>query len=286
MESTTDSGPAAVSVAQPRSFTRILCAIDGKDGGFAAVRQAASLVAPGGELTLLLVTSFRTEGDVRGPAIDPIDARQAVKRAEAIATEAGVSSTIEVDPAAPPARVVLEWAEGHDLLAIGAPANSWLGGLVVSGVGDSALGALRTPLLTARASDREDLCEHILIATDALEDSAPSTWLGGELAGTRGSRVTLVHALSHRRRGAPERVLQQADALRAQGVRDPDVVLRNGRAHDAVVELAGRLSASLIVQGSRKRTGVRALGSVSRRVVHEAGCSVLTVPPETELAPR
>jgi nucleotide-binding universal stress UspA family protein len=37
---------------------------------------------------------------------------------------------------------------------------------------------------------------------------------------------------------------------------------------------------SLIVAGCRRREGLKAIGSVSREVVHEAGCSVLLLPPE------
>lgn len=265
-------------------FARILCAIDGKEGGFAAVEQAAALAGPGSELTLLLVTSFRNEGELRGPAIGPIDAHTAVKRAESIADHAGVRSTIEVDPAAPPARVVLDWAADHDLLAIGAPAGSWLGSLVIAGVGDSALRELRTPVLSARSSENADLFRHVLLASDAEEDSAASVSLAGSLAGSRESQLTLLHALSRRPREAQARVLAQAEQLRGQGVEQPDVLLRHGRAHEVIVDVAERLGASLIVQGSRRRSGLRALGSVSRRVVHEAGCSVLTVPPELDPA--
>jgi nucleotide-binding universal stress UspA family protein len=269
-----------------QGFERILCAIDGKEGGFAAVEQAAALAGEGGELTLLLVTSFRSQGERRGPAIGPIDAHTAVKRAEEIAEEAGVRSTIEVDPAAPPLRVVLDWASDHDLLAVGAPASSWLGGLVITGVADGALSELRTPLLTARTGGGEDPRSHILIATDALQDSEAAMSLAGRLGVARGSRLTVVHALARRSHGEQERVLAQAQALRDLGVPQADVVLRGGHPHEVVVDVAERLGASLIVQGSRRRTGVRTLGSVSRRIVHEAGCSVLTVPPETEVFER
>jgi len=280
-----EEGKAATAVtprAEP-AFARVLCAIDGKDGGFEAVRQAAALAAPGGELTLLLVTSWRNIGHL-APAIGAIDAHAAVKRAESIAAEAGVRSTIEVDPAAPPARAVLDWASGHDLLAIGAPASSWLGGLVITGVGDGAVGELPIPVLTARAPSSDDVCRHVLVASDALADSVHPTAVGGALAASRGTRLTLLHALSHRPpRDAKELVLAQAEWLRERGVPRPDLVLRHGRAHEVILDVAERLGASLIVQGSRRRAGLRALGSVSRRVVHEAGCSVLTVPPEMEL---
>ncbi len=50
-------------------------------------------------------------------------------------------------------------------------------------------------------------------------------------------------------------------------------------AHDAIVETAKATATSLIVTGSRRREGLLALGSVIRRVVHEAHCSVLMLPP-------
>lgn len=265
-------------------FARAMCAIDGKEGGFAAVRQAASLMEPGAELTLLIVTSFRSAGERRPPAIGPLEADAIVKRAEGIAREAGVEPRIEVEPATPPARVVLEWAGGYDLLAMGAPSASWLGGLLMAGVADSALGDLRTPLLTVHGETTTSLLEHVLLASDAREDSAAPLALAGEIARAGSSRMTLLHALGHLRQVDHRELAAQAEELRARGTREPDLVLRHGRPHEVIVDLADRLAASLVVLGSRRLAGPRALGSVSRRVVHEAGCSVLTVPPERSRA--
>jgi nucleotide-binding universal stress UspA family protein len=47
-----------------------------------------------------------------------------------------------------------------------------------------------------------------------------------------------------------------------------------------IVGVADSMGASLVVMGSRRLDGLRSMGSVSRRVVHEAPCSVLLVPPE------
>ena len=135
--------------AQP-VFAGILCAIDGREGGFTAVEQAAALAGPSGHLTLLEVTSYRSEGEHRSPAIGPAEATRVLDRASGIAQEAGVPFTTEVDPASPPQRVILDWSVGYDLLALGAPANTWLRGLFVSSVGETALGSLVTPLLVAR----------------------------------------------------------------------------------------------------------------------------------------
>ncbi len=261
-------------------FSRALCAIDGKEGGYAAVRQAAALTGAGGKLTLLLVTSFRDQSTRQAPAINATDAHEIVKRAEAIALEAGASPTIEVDPASPPADVVLDWTAGHDLLAIGAPASSWMGGMFVAGVGDSAHRELPIPLLTARAAaDPDALCDHVLIASDGLGDSAMPLALAAGLAEPRASRITLLHAVGHRHPDeAP--LLAQLEWLRKRGFEQADLMLRHGRAHEVIADVAERLEASLVVIGSRRRTGARSLGSVSRHVIHAAGCSVLTVPPE------
>jgi len=60
-----------------------------------------------------------------------------------------------------------------------------------------------------------------------------------------------------------------------------ELLLKPGRAGVVVVSAATAADASLVVMGSRRLEGLRAMGSVSRRVVHQARCSVLLVPPES-----
>jgi nucleotide-binding universal stress UspA family protein len=259
----------------------ILCAVDGKRGGFAAVEQAASLAAPGAHLTLLAVTSFRSMGDHRGPALGPLQTKRILDRAAAIARAARVPSTAEVDPAAPPSQVVLDWSARRDLLAIGAPAASRLGGMFIAGVADTALGAFTTPLLAARAPAREHPFAHrILVASDGLEGSDDLVQLAGRLAVRRGGSVILLHASGHEPPGSRERILEQGRRLGLATADASELRVESGSAHAAIVETAEAVGASLVVMGSRRLHGLRAMGSVSRRVVHEAHCSVLLVPPE------
>src|SRR5438105_11488882 len=98
-------GRAAPAIADP-VFADALCAIRGKEGGFAAVEQAAALAGTHGRLTLLAVTSFRSGGAHRAPAIGPTQAAEILGRAEGIAREVGVPYASEVDPRSPPARVI------------------------------------------------------------------------------------------------------------------------------------------------------------------------------------
>jgi nucleotide-binding universal stress UspA family protein len=261
-------------------FANVLCAVDGKEGGFAAVEQAAAFTGPEGRLTLLVVTSHRHAGEYRSPAIGPVSAQHIVERARKIAESAGVSTDVVVEPATPPARVVLDWAARHDLLAIGAPSASWLGGMVVAGVGDSALGSFVTPLLAARPGDGVgDVYRHVLVASDGLDDSEQPIEIAGAIARTHGSKVTLLHALGHVHKHARERVLEQGRAIGLAAREAPEVLLQSGGAHELILRSVEKVAPSLVVVGSRRRAGVRALGSVSRRVVHEAACSVLLVAP-------
>jgi nucleotide-binding universal stress UspA family protein len=261
-----------------------LCAVDGSEGSIAAVEQAAALAGPGAHLTLLEVTSFRTMGEHRSPAIPPVDAKRILDRAVRIANDAGVSSTVEVDPASPPGRVILEWSTKHTFLAMGSPSTSWFGGLFLGGAADAALGELATPLLVARprAADA-DLKDRIVIASDGLDGSDEMVAFAGELAKSRGASVSLLHALGPlERKARRERVQEQARKLESLlGDAVSAAYIQTGSARKLIVEHAGRERASMIVMGTRKLHGMRAIGSVSRRVAHEGPCSVMLVPPET-----
>jgi nucleotide-binding universal stress UspA family protein len=262
-------------------FGNVLCAVDGKPGGFVAVEQAAALAGPHGHLTLLVVTSFRSEGEYRSPAIGPAEATRILERATQIAHEAGVASTVEADPATPPAQVILDWSARHDLLALGAPATSWLGGMFIASVGDTALGAFTTPLLVTRATPAEGrVADRILVASDGREGSDELVELGRRLARSRNADVMLMHATGYESHARRHRVEEQGRRLEIASPGMSEVRVERGHAHDVIVGMAESVGASLVVMGSRRLDGMRAIGSVSRRVVHEAHCSVLILSPE------
>jgi nucleotide-binding universal stress UspA family protein len=270
-------------------FVDLLCAIRGKEGGYAAVEQAAALAGARGRLTLLAVTSYRSGGAHRGPAIGPARAAEILGRAEGIAREVGVPYTSEVDPGSPPSRVILDWSARYDLLALGAPASSWPGTWLSVGVGNKAIEGFSTPLLVARplAAERRDT-DRIVVASDGLEASQADVDLAARLAHANGSNVTLVHALGResplkrgRSRGQERALEEQGETLKrtlASGT--SEVLVEPGRAADVIKSTAAAADASLVVMGSRRLDGLRAMGSVSRRVVHQARCSVLLFPPE------
>jgi nucleotide-binding universal stress UspA family protein len=144
-------------------------------------------------------------------------------------------------------------------------------------------------LLVARplGHDRR-LGDHIVVASDGLETSDALVDLAGGLARAHGSRVTLVHALGREpvKRGRlreQERTLEKQEErlARTRAAGTSELLIKPGRAAGVIVSAAAAADATLVVMGSRRLDGLRAMGSVSRRVAHQAPCSVLLVPPET-----
>ncbi len=274
-----DGGTAARSSG---IFADVLCAVDGTRRSFAAVEQAATLAGPQGRLTLLAVTALTGAGAYQQAAIAPPRAQRVLARAVRAVKESGVSCTTVIDPAGPPGEVILERAAEHNLLALGAPVSSRLGGMLTDGVAVAALGSLAVPLLAARATPAgaQRFAERILVASDGTEISDRLIDLVGRLAAEQAATVVLLHAVGVESRVRPDRVQEQASRLDAHVTGASDVRIEAGDAAAAIVATAKETGASLVVAGSRGLAGIKALGSVSRHVVHEAHCSVLLVPPE------
>jgi len=278
-ESRLDRGASAPS--DFADFAEILCAIDGTQESLAAVEQAATLAGPKGHLTLLEVTSFEAEGAYRSPAIGPIEAKRILDAALRIAEEAGVPSTVEVDPASPAPEVILDWAAERDLLAIGAPSTSWFGSMFTGGVAITAERSFTTPLLVARSTaGAQHSPRRILIASDGLDGSDRLVELGGRLARAQGASAILVHALGSRSAARRQHVEEQAHRLQLALDGASEARLEPGSARTVIVETAVAVEPAMVVMSSRRLKGPRAVGSVSRRVVHHGNCSVLLVPPE------
>lgn len=278
-----ETGEAPVEFAEtPALYTNVLCAVDGSPGGFSAVEQAARLTGPGGHITLLAVTSFRSAGASRSPAIGPLRAKEILDGAQQIAEDASVRTTVEVDPAAPPAEVILDWASDYDLLAMGAPTTPWPAAMFAGGPTAGAVSALFTPLLAARPLSGTDTWGGgpILVASDGLDGSDRLVELAARLGRAQDADVHLLHAASHRSHRRSDRIAEQGRALeRALGA-SSSVRIESGSARVAIAEAARDVNAHLIVMSSRRLHGARAIGSVSRRIVHKADSSVLLVPPD------
>jgi nucleotide-binding universal stress UspA family protein len=266
-----------------RVFTNILCAVDGTRPSTAAVRMATCLAGPEGHLTLLAVTAVSGSGVNRAAAISPSRVQGVLSRAERIAEEAGVPSKTVVDPGGPPVEAIFKRASHHDLLAIGAPASSWLGGMLIGGVAAGALSRFTTPMLVVRAPFAGSLHgRRILVASDGGANSDHIVELAGRLGLSQGAQVTLVNALGAESKMNPRGIQAQARALELMLPDASGACIEPGKPRDVILNAATGTKAAMIVMGSRRLGGLRAFGSVSRRVVHDAPCSVLLLPPDTD----
>jgi nucleotide-binding universal stress UspA family protein len=271
-----------LSASQP-VFADVLCAVDGTRGSLTAVRQAVALAGAQGCVTLLAVSAPTGSARYRGAAIDPVRVERVLEVAAQLAREAGVRCTTVAEARGAPSKMILQHAPNHELLAMGAPTVSWLGGLFTGGVAESVLRSFTTPLLLARPAPREQpFGRRIVVASDAGESSDVLVELGASLALQLGGGVMLVHAVGVESNARPHKIERQVHSLEAMVSDSYEVHVEAGAAHSVIAEIAAHGQASLIVMGGRRLDGPRALGSVTERVIHDGPCSVLVLPPASQ----
>jgi len=202
------------TVGRTRFLANALCGVDGTRSSYEAVRQAASLAAPDGHLTLLAVTGRTGSGRYQGAALAPVRARRALDRARRLAREGGVNSTPELVDTGPVVDVVLDRAREHGLLALGAPSMSRLAHLLIGGIATVAAHNLPCALLVARrhsADTRFD--ERIMVASDALSRSDALVDFAADLAQVRQASLILLHA-ARSESAVPTRIVAQTARVR------------------------------------------------------------------------
>jgi nucleotide-binding universal stress UspA family protein len=142
----------------------------------------------------------------------------------------------------------------------------------------------------------------ILVPTDFSGHSTKALQTAVDMAKTLGASVHLVHVLhfpvqvaapgqvaipqdlwTQIRDGAARRLEKAREAVAASGIA-VETHLSEGANAQAIVELAEKVKADLIVMGTRGLSGLKhvMLGSVAERTVRLAPCAVMTVKAEQE----
>ena len=139
----------------------------------------------------------------------------------------------------------------------------------------------------------------ILCATDGSANADRALHLAGALAADAGTAVDVVHVIEYfpagrvagltTRADEPEirkRIEEQVQASGVQCVTHMPHAAA-GKAAQRIADLAEELGSQVIVIGTRGHSAVAGamLGSVTQRLLHEAACPVLAVPPVREAAP-
>ena len=195
---------------------------------------------------------------------------------------------------AAPTVLLLQESHGAQLLVVGARGNGGFPGLTVGSVAAHLTSHARCPVLVAHPDVDPSL--PVAVGVDGSESCMSAIAFAFDAADLRGVGLTAVHSYqpwaydpavdAHPEEEADivtEHAALVSEALAGWGAKYPDVqtrvVIRRGQPASALIRET--TAAQLVVVGSRGRGGFRGmlLGSVSRAVVHHAGCTVVVVRP-------
>lgn len=251
-------------------FDRVVCGVDSSDAGVAAARVAGLVTDPNGALTLVSVNDSLIAAQAgwrMAPVLDElaVEAKTALERArrEVAPLHALDAKLVEGDPL----RGLMEEIASEEATAVvvGSHGHSRAAGIALGSVSTHLLHEAPCAVLIARGSiELERWPRRIVVGVDGSTDSAAAF----EAATALGSRFDAeVRAIFAAKDAHAE--LEAARRIAA------DCEEHDARAIDALSVASER--ADLVVVGSRGRRGLRALGSLSERLAHEARCSVLVV---------
>ncbi|MGH3117059.1 MAG: universal stress protein [Gaiellales bacterium] len=252
-------------------FGRVLVGIDGSEESREAARQAAALVD--GELTLL--ASYDVAPAVGGTGtrvpgyLDEDLQRDAATGALGRARE-------EVAMASPTGKIVRGRAadaliseverEQDTLLAVGSHGLGRLAGFVMGSTATEVIHKAPCSVLIARRrSESDEFPSKVVVGVDGSPESAAAYAVARHLSERFNAELRTV--VAHGGKAVDRRLVDLIVERQREELPDEPVA--------ALVAAAA--GADLLVVGSRGLHGLRALGSVSERVAHQARSSVLVV---------
>jgi nucleotide-binding universal stress UspA family protein len=251
---------------EPGIFTRIVCGVDGTPASLVAVRQAARLQGADGAVLLTAVADLAkaAHAGVAAPHAAELlqgEAETALAEARAIAPSAS-AKLVNGEPAG--ALVRQAEAERATLVAVGSHGRRRAAGILLGTVAARMLRDAPCSVLIARAGrDAESWPQSVVVGVDGSLESAAALTAARSVAERFGGGVLAVASTK-----------DQLDREAAQAIAS-ELEEHPGRAVDVLA--AASESADLVVVGSRGLRGLKALGSVSERVAHQARSSVLVV---------
>jgi len=261
-------------VARPDTlFRRVIVGVDRSTASLEAARQAAAFSGVGGTLTLLSAWTLPPPviGIVRPEFVYAADEELQVEAAESAVAAAVAHIAFEVPPRT---KVVQGFAwdeltteiekERVTLAVVGSHGTGRLRGILIGSTATAMVHKAPCSVLVARMAG-PSFPHRIVVGVDGSVESAAAYAVARHLAGRFGAELWPVVA-----RGGKE-------------VDNQLVASIVGYRHEVLLDepvralLAVSAEADLVVVGSRGLHGLRALGSVSERVAHEAHCSTLIV---------
>lgn len=252
------------------TFDRIVCGVDSTPEGFEAARQAARLALPESKLRLVEVVNpgdAAPAGDAGTVSVTELEdeARETLGRTLGEITPVHLAEATMLEGRPIPSLLSELERDQATLLVVGIHHRSRIGGILMASVATTMLHDAPCSVLIARApADPERFPSSIVVGVDGSPASGRALEAARQVAERFGAGL---HGLVAHSPGAPG-VEQVRGAL-------GEVRLLEDPRHPVAALVAS--AADLLVVGSRGLHGLRALGSVSEQVAHQAACSVLVV---------
>jgi nucleotide-binding universal stress UspA family protein len=133
-------------------------------------------------------------------------------------------------------------------------------------------------LLVARGEAEKGFPRSVLLATDGSSGSWPAARTAAKITQARHAQLRVVYVPDGMHPEHYREVQKQVELATDVIGASPDLLADPGPVPARIDEAARATHSSLVVIGKRGLRGVKALGSVSERVLHQAACSVLVVP--------
>jgi nucleotide-binding universal stress UspA family protein len=267
--------PAPSAGPQPPVFERILCGVDGSRADDEAVRQASILLAPDGALTLIAArnrgvvpSGTRSETPVKrlGDALD---------RGLRIASEHGVTASVEFGVEGPTDEQLIRRSRGYGLLVVGCDRHPWSVGVAARTLASALIHRAPVPVMVARTPPPgTQFPQRVVVASDGSTEASRAVDLSLRLCAEHQATIALVLAARNRDL-EPQTLTVLNPELFEQLAVDRLLIDPDTAPHTTIVEWAKLTNASLVVVGSRRPSASRAIASVSEHVAHQAPCSVL-----------
>jgi nucleotide-binding universal stress UspA family protein len=254
--------------SEAQLFDRILCGVDGTPASLVAVRQALRLQDEHGSVLLFAVANLAqaAQAGMAAPhAAELLQHEAEAALAEALAIAPSASSKLVNGE---PVGVLLKQAEAEraTLISVGSHGRRRAAGLLLGTVAARMLRDATCSVLIARAArDSETWPQTIVAGVDGSLESAAA--------------FTVACSVAARFSGSVRAVASTKDQLDREAARAIAPELEEHEAPAVQVLVAASEPTDLIVLGSRGLHGLKALGSVSERVAHQARSSVLVVRP-------
>jgi nucleotide-binding universal stress UspA family protein len=258
-------------------FARVICGVDGTPEGGEGVAQVARLAPPGS--SVVLCSAWNAGSSVVLGWSPPVSHTDSFPQAEIKAAigaarpllpdELDVDTTIVQGPPGPMLLTEIERRRAT-LVAVGSHGHHRVPGIVLGSVATQLLHESPCAVLVARApGEREGFPRTIMVGADGSSESERAVQVAKAIADRLGAELEAIVATAGGETDLPA-VRSTVEAVGAGRI-----ALREE--HDSAVAALKGLRPDLLVVGSRGLRGLRALGSVSERVAHEAECSVLVV---------